>query len=96
MRKTDKAWVKTRTTPPPVADSGLTLRPTDRHSGKLPAFEVEQGFKDCKYPGLHRLRNIGSAVRCPGCDRLCQVPGRSRLAAGDEIVVLKRKQVENA
>jgi hypothetical protein len=51
-------------------------------------YAVPEGWKAC--PARHRswrVRDVGGAVCCPGCDRLCKVPGAK---PGDQVKIMKR------
>lgn len=62
---------------------------------------IEQGFTpvliplfgDCKEPGKHRAMQMGTQIRCPGCDDLCVMP--ETIQAGDLIKTDLSKRLEN-
>ncbi len=53
-----------------------------------PLCQVEEGYKECKNPGNHPAIVFEGRVICPGCNRLCQLPGN--IAADCRFVVRKR------
>ncbi|WP_432737332.1 hypothetical protein [Maridesulfovibrio sp. FT414] len=71
---------------PPEQVSGRDL--LEVAHGPLPL--LKPMFGDCKAPGQHRAMQMGTQVRCPGCDDLCIMP--ETISPGDLITTAKRKR----
>jgi hypothetical protein len=51
-------------------------------------YVMPEGWKACAARHREwRVRDVGGAVCCPGCDRLCKTPGAQ---AGDQVKIMLR------
>lgn len=53
-----------------------------------PVCQIESGYKECANPGNHPAYHFDGRLICPGCKRLCKLPGM--IAAGNRFIVRKR------